>query len=31
MILQISAFTQAIGGDTGGVVLQGEIRKTGED
>lgn len=31
MILQIPAFTSALGGDTGGFVVQGEIRKTGKD
>lgn len=31
MILKIPAFTQALGGDTGGIVSQGEIGKTGQD
>jgi hypothetical protein len=30
MILQIPAFTQALGGDTGGILAQGEIRKMGQ-
>jgi hypothetical protein len=31
MVLQIPAFTQALGGDTGGIVVQGGIIKTGQD
>ncbi len=31
MILKIPAFTQALGGDTGGILSQGEIGKTGQD
>lgn len=31
MILIVPAFTKALGGNTGGIVAQGEIRTTGED
>ena len=31
MILEIPAFTQALGGNTGGILAQGEIRKMGQD